>query len=440
MARILVADDEEGFRSYVAHVLTKEGHAVTEAHDGLAALEATEQHSFDLVVTDLAMPRMHGIDLIRHLRERQPEIEVIVWTSHGSIEAAVEAVKLGAFDFLEKPPQSPEQFTVLTERALERRRLRARDEQVSRETTEDKEMPLSYGDPSMEPVVRAVGKVAPTDATVLLLGESGTGKEVAARAIHGQSLRSAGPFVVVNCAALPENLIESELFGHERGAFTGATERRRGRIELAQGGTFFLDEIGELRTDTQAKLLRVLQDGVFEHLGGHQQIHADVRWIAATNRDLDAMMADGLFREDLYHRLALFPIRLPPLRERPADIVPIAETILRNLSRRTGRRRSLHPAARNALVRHPWRGNVRELANTIERACILADDVEIGVDDLALDMGGRQNEPRAELAAAERDVLEAALRECGGSRREAAKRLGIGERTLYTKIKRFGLS
>jgi len=271
-------------------------------------------------------------------------------------------------------------------------------------------------------------------------GESGTGKEVAAREIHRASRRAGGPFVVVNSAALPENLVESELFGHEKGAFTGASERRRGRIELAEGGTFFLDEIGELRLETQAKLLRVLQDGRFERVGGRQTISADVRWIAATNRDLDAMMAEGRFREDLYHRLALFPIRLPPLHTRPADIAPMAEDILRRIARRASRPTQLHGSALDALRRHRWRGNVRELANTLERAFILADGDLIRGEDLVLEAGARPvDRVPASFEDAERAVLVAALEQSSGNRRNAAKLLGIAERTLYDKMKRYNV-
>jgi two-component system response regulator FlrC len=440
MARVLVVEDEEGFRLYVAQVLEMDGHRVEQALDGVDALQAIERKSFDVVLTDLSMPRMSGMDLIRRLRASQPEVEIVVLTSHGSVEAAVEAMKLGAFDFVEKPLEGPEQITMLVRRAIERRRLLALHEETSRQLSDATDKRLSYGDPAMEPVERAIAKVAPTDATVLLCGESGTGKDVVARAIHRASKRAAGPFVVVNCATLPENLVEAELFGHEKGAFTGATERRLGRIEFAEGGTFFLDEVGELRPEVQAKLLRVLQDGCFEHIGGHQTISSDVRWIAATNRDLQAMMEAGKFREDLYHRLALFPIYLPPLRDRPADIVPLAEAILDQLCRRAGRRVTLQPSATDALCRNRWRGNVRELANALERALILIDGDSIAADDLTLESPASAPENRpARFEDAERGVLIAALEECGGSRRQAAKLLGIAERTLYDKMKRYNV-
>ncbi len=443
MARILVVDDEDGFRLYVAEVLTRAGHLVEQAVDGADALRSIERQSFDVVMTDLAMPRVDGMDLIGRLRQDQPEVQVIVLTSHGSIERAVEAMRLGAFDFIEKPLEGPAHATMLVERALERRRLLNLSEHSTRAEDAEERLALSYGDASMEPVLKAIEKVAPTDATVLLMGESGTGKEVVARAIHRASDRAGAPFVAVNCAALPADLVESELFGHEKGAFTGAHERRRGRIELAEGGTFFLDEIGELRPEIQAKLLRVVQEGCVEHLGGTRSISVDVRWIAATNRDLQAMMDEGTFREDLYHRLALFPIRLPPLRDRGDDIVPLAEDILGRISRRVSRRMTLHGSAREAIRRHGWRGNVRELSNTLERAVIMADATEITADDLLLEASANGSRESGAVPTsfedAERGVLVAALEKTDGNRREAAKQLGIAERTLYDKLKRYNV-
>lgn len=443
MAYVLVADDDDGFRRYVAQIIEGEGHRVVQATDGAKALACLETESFDLVVSDLSMPRVTGIELVRAVRSQRPECEIIVCTAYGSVETAVEAMKLGAFDFVEKPLQNHDQMRLLVARALERRKLRNFAERAEREQeqSEANGPRLSYGDPAMDPVCRAVDKVARTDATVLLRGESGTGKEVVADAIHRNSTRASGPFVTVNCAAMPDTLVESELFGHEKGAFTGATERRRGKIELAEGGTFFLDEIGELRPEAQAKLLRVLEDGKFEHLGGAQVIHADVRWIAATNRDLEAMVADGSFREDLYHRLSIFPIRLPPLRARPADILPIAEAILLRLGRKNGSAFRLSPAAREALLAHAWKGNVRELRNALERATIMAEESEIDVGDLAL-MASPPNEGAVVAGeklcfdTAERGVLLAALEQAGGNRRQAADLLGIGLRTLYDKMKR----
>jgi len=296
----------------------------------------------------------------------------------------------------------------------------------------------------MRPVEQALRKVAPTNATVLLLGESGSGKEIAARALHRWSSRSAGPFVAVNCAALSAELLESELFGHEKGAFTGAHARQRGRLELAEGGTFFLDEIGELAAGLQAKLLRVLQERRFERVGGHQTVEADVRWIAATNRDLTGMIARGGFRQDLYHRLSVFPVQLPPLRERREDIGPLADRLLGQIAATLGRPElRLTDNGRAALAAGTWTGNVRELANVLERSAILADGADIGADDLALlpeaNSAGADAIPTT-MSELERDAIERALAATGGNRRLAAARLGIGLRTLYEKLKRYGLA
>jgi len=322
-------------------------------------------------------------------------------------------------------------------RALERRRLRAKDEVQRQSYTVP---PLSYGDPVMQPVITALDKVARTNSTVLLLGESGTGKEVAARTIHERSTRSDGPFVPVNCAAITETLMESEIFGHEKGAFTGATASRRGRLELADGGTLFLDEIGELKLELQAKLLRVIQERRFERLGGTRTIEVNVRWIAATNRNLDEMMAARTFREDLYHRLAVFPIRLPPLRERRRDLMPLAEALLARLASDLGRPPlKLDEAARERITQGVWRGNVRELGNALERAAILAEGDVVRGDDLQITMASTVAELGGTMEDIERGAIERALSESGGNRRRAAERLGIGERTLYDKLKRYGL-
>ncbi len=445
MARILLADDEPGIREFLADALSDDGHDVTQAADGEEAAKLLDEQRFELLVTDLKMPRRDGMSLVRKVRAEQPELEVVVLTAHGSVDSAVEAMKLGAFDFVQKPLGSPDEITLLVSRALERRRLLEDRDRVERVAPAGPPG-LSYGDPAMKPVIEAIGKVARTAATVLLLGESGTGKEVAAHAIHDLSDRRDKPFMAVNCASLGENLLESELFGHEKGAFTGAVDRKRGRIELAEGGTFFLDEVGELKPELQAKLLRVLQERRFERVGGTRTLDVDVRWIAATNRDLRVLMDDGRFREDLYHRLAVFPIKLPPLRERPADILPIAATLLERIARELGRKpMRLLPDAERKILAFPWPGNVRELANALERAAILADGQTIDAAHLWLETGsektvaaaaGTEVRPLSEL---ERDAVERALRSVGGNRKRAAGILGIGERTLYDKLKKYGL-
>jgi two-component system response regulator FlrC len=440
VARILVVDDDDGVRAFLADSLSLAGHEVDQAGDGVEALERIAARAYPLVVTDLKMPRLDGLGLVDRIKKDHPETEVIVVTAHGSVDSAVDAMKRGAFDFVQKPLSSPDELSELAARALDRHRLAARDE-VRRD---GEPPPLTYGAPAMEPVVAALQKVAVTEATVLLLGESGTGKEVAARAIHDWSRRSGGPFVAINCAALSEALLESELFGHEKGAFTGAVARRRGRIELAAGGTFFLDEVGELKPDLQAKLLRVLQERTFERVGGNQTVEADVRWVAATNRKLEERVHAGAFREDLYYRLAVFPIQLPPLRERKSDIVPLARTLLDRVARSLGQRSlRLSEAAEAELVRRPWPGNVRELANAIERAAILADG---GVLDARhFDLASPPRPPVLEapgvptMEEAEREAIERALDHYDGNRKRTAEHLGIGLRTLYEKLKRYGL-
>ena len=443
MARILVADDERGVRGFIAEALEDDGHTVVQAADGAEAAGRLAKQSFDLMFTDLRMPRVDGMALLRQVRAEQPELEVVVLTAFGTVDTAVEAMKLGAFDYLQKPIGGPAELRLLARRALEHRALLAARDRASRDAPELP--PLAYGDPAMEPVVEALRKVAPTTSTVLLMGESGTGKEVAARSLHAWSQRAAGPFVAVNCAAIPETLLESELFGHERGAFTGAVSARRGRIELADGGTFFLDEIGEMPSAVQAKLLRVLQDRRFERVGGTRTIEADVRWVAATNRDVDRLRADGVLREDLDHRLAVFPVRLPPLRERPRDILPLAERLLARSAAASGRPHlALSAGARRVIVAAPWHGHVRELANVLERAAILSEGGEIREEHLEL---GDSAHPTAAAGPAgsnggtldeiEREAIERTLTAVSGNRRAAAEKLGIGLRTLYDKLKKY---
>jgi len=444
MARILVVDDEEGIRTFIGEVLEDEGHQVVLAADGKVALGELARASFHLMLTDLKMPRVDGMTLLRQARADHPEMEVIVLSAHGTVEGAVEAMKLGAFDYLQKPIASPTELRLLAERALERRGLKDQAERAGALAAESGEERLTFGDPAMAPVVAALGKVARTDATVLLVGESGTGKEVAARAVHAGSRRASGPFVAINCAALSDNLLESELFGHEKGAFTGALQRRRGRIELADGGTFFLDEVGELKPELQAKLLRVLQERTFERVGGAQVLTADVRWVAATNRDLAAEMAAGRFREDLYHRLAVFPVRLPPLRERKGDLLPLADQLLVRVGKSLGKPGlSLDASGRAALLAYDWPGNVRELLNALERAAILADDRVLSEEHLILGTGiaaaASGHETGGTLANLEKSAILEALAATGGHRKKAAERLGIGERTLYDKLKVYGI-
>jgi two-component system response regulator AtoC len=441
--RILVVDDEEGIRTFIGEVLEGEGRKVTLAADGESAARLLDRESFHLVITDLKMPGLDGMSLLRKARQESPETEVVVLTAHGTVAGAVEAMKLGAFDYLGKPLSGPDELRLVAGRAIERRRLR---EEAQRHPTDEGDGAIVAVDRSMLAVIGQAQKVAPTDASVLLMGESGTGKEVLARSLHRESKRSSGPFVAVNCAAISSTLLESEIFGHEKGAFTGAVSTRRGRFELADGGTLFLDEVSELRPELQAKLLRVLQERRFERVGGTRTIEVDVRIVAATNCDLAAEMKAGRFREDLYHRLAVFPVRIPPLRERLADIIPLAEALLGRISRQLGRSTlSLDDAARARLISYAWPGNVRELGNVLERAAILCEGSTIGADLILtgpLDASFKlvaEATSGEKLEDLEREAIRHMLALTGGNRKQTAARLGIGLRTLYDKLKVYDL-
>ncbi len=437
MERVLVVDDEEGIRSFIGEVLRGEGYQVTLAADGQEAVDLLDGHSFHLMISDLKMPRLDGMELLRKVRAEQPEMEVIVLTAHGTVESAVEAMRLGAFDYLQKPLSGPDELRLVTSRALERRRLL----EDNRRLALHGEVEMVATDPAMRKVSQQLAKVAPTDASVLLEGESGTGKEVAARRLHALSPRRERPFVAVNCAALSAELLESELFGHEKGAFTGAVARKRGRFELADGGTLFLDEVAELKTELQAKLLRVIEERSFERVGGTRIIEVDIRLVAATNRNLKAEIEKGRFREDLYHRLAVFPIHLPPLKDRPADILPLAEQLLVGIGRRLGKPGlALDGESRRVLRAHDWPGNVRELANVLERAAIMAEGKLIAAGNLLLVQFERERPSLdGNLKDLERQAIVRALEATGGHRKKAAQRLGIGLRTLYDKLKEYDI-
>jgi two-component system, NtrC family, response regulator AtoC len=434
--RVLIVDDEEGIRTFIAEVLEEEGFHTTLASDGADAAKLLEKRSFHLMITDLRMPRLDGMELVRLARNTTPEMEIIVLTAHGTVETAVEAIKLGAFDYLRKPLAGPDELSLVVERAMEHKTL------IEREL-KHKPHTIVSTDPIMVPIMNQLVKVAQTTATVFLLGESGTGKEVAARMVHDNSPRAAGPFIAVNCAAVSEELITSEMFGHEKGAFTGAIERRQGRFELADGGTLLLDEVGELSLGLQAKLLRVIQERSFERVGGTRTIEVDVRIVTATNRDLESEMQAGRFREDLYHRLAVFPVRLPPLRQRPADIVPLAEHLLERIGHRLGRAGLvIDDGATSRLLSYAWPGNIRELGNVLERAAIISPSNIITNEDLILGIPEARAIKKVfdgSLKDIEREAICRALEKNNGHRKKTATMLDIGLRTLYDKLKEYKL-
>src|SRR5213593_1306443 len=385
MGRILVADDHDALRRGLVRGLTEAGHEVEEASNGNAAIERLTDSYFDVVLSDLKMGGSDGLDVLRTTRALHPTTAVILMTAFGSVSTAVEAIKSGAFDYVQKPFEI-EEMEVKIEKALEMRRMQHQIDYLRHAQGDIYEFDRIIGSSgALEKVLGVVRKVAKSNTTVLVRGETGTGKELIAGAIHHNSNRAARNFIKVNCAALQENLLESELFGHEKGAFTGADKQRIGRFEQADGGTLFLDEIGDMSANTQAKILRVLQEHEFERLGGTRTLKVDVRMIAATNRDLNAMVQSGHFREDLYYRLNVVSIDMPPLRERKDDIVPLAASFIRRFSGELKKKiDGLDPDAQKLLIRYNWPGNIRELENTIERAMLLAEGRGIAAGDLRL--------------------------------------------------------
>src|SRR5712672_3224231 len=399
MGRILIADDHDALRRGLARGLTEAGHEVEEASNGNAAIERLHEGYFDVVLSDLKMGGSDGLDVLRTTRAMHPTTAVILMTAFGSVNTAVEAMKIGAFDFVPKPFEI-EEMEVKVDKALEVMRMKNELEYFRHAQHDIYEFDRIVGSSdALKRVLDIVRKVAKSNTTVLIRGETGTGKELIAGAIHHNSLRTSRNYVKVNCAALQENLLESELFGHEKGAFTGADKQRIGRFEQADGGTLFLDEIGDMSPSTQAKILRVLQEHEFERLGGTRTLRVDVRLIAATNRDLPGMVASGHFREDLYYRLNVVSIEMPPLRERKDDIVPLANSFIRRFSGELKKKiEGLDTDAQKLLLRYNWPGNIRELENTIERAMLLAEGRAIGAIDLRLGEvsttgGGRDQAP-----------------------------------------------
>lgn len=443
--KILFADDEISLRELIAAELPRMGHQVTVCPDGLSAVAALEADHFDCLIVDLDMPGLNGIDVIDHGKRMSPTIEAIVLTGKGSTDTAISALRLGAFEYLQKPCKLIE-LKVLLQRVAARRELNNQIQALRLRLERVEGDPQMIGNHRTMQRVRAlIEKVAPTNSAVIILGETGTGKELAARAIHEQSARVDRPFVAINCGALPENLIESELFGHRKGAFTGADEHRQGLFEVANGGTLFLDEIGELPKSTQSTLLRVLESGEIRRVGDNQPFKVDVRIVCATHRDLNRMVASGEFRQDLLYRINTFEIQLPPLRDRVEDIPQLAQHLLAR--HRPGVNTDLNALPRyfdssaiKQMMMHNWPGNIRELANVVEHASILANRLPITAEDLPSHLG-RASALRAPVASTglslrelEMQTIYATLERLNGNKTATAQQLGISLKTLYNKL------
>lgn len=453
MEKVLVVDNEKSMRDFLSIVLRKEGYFVETAEDGDPALKLLEKDIFDLVLTDMKMPRMSGLDLLKALKDLSPETIVIMMTAYASAETAVEAMKEGAYDYLTKPFQIDE-VKLIIKNALERRKLRQENSQLRRELKGQATFTQIIGkSEKMKRVLDLVRKVADSKSNVLIYGESGTGKELIARAIHFNSARRDRSFVTVNCSALPETLLESELFGHMKGAFTGAVGNKEGLFEIAHEGSIFLDEIGETSLSIQVKLLRVLQEKEFRRVGGIKDLKVDVRIIAATNRDLEKMVAEGKFREDLYYRLDVIPIDLPPLRERPEDIPLLVDFFLRKFNQSLGKEiDGIEPEAMRVLINHEWKGNVRELENVVERAVALASHKMLTLADFnqgflkqtdgfpipaSIPEDGLNLEDL--IGKIEKELLLKALQETNWVKKEAAKLLHLNFRSFRYRLDKYGI-
>lgn len=449
--KILIVDDEEGMRFFLSEALKKEGYPFETASDGREALEKLRSGAFKIVLMDIKMPRLNGLMAMEKMRELNPDLLVILMTAFGTKKVALETLQKGAYDYFTKPFDLDE-MRIVIKRAVERCRLQEEVQSLHRRLGEDP--PAILGEsPAMRKVFDLVRKVADSDVTVLITGESGTGKELVARAVHRQSPRRDRPFLIVNCASIPENLLEAELFGHEKGAFTGAHQQKLGKFELAHEGTLFLDEIGEMPMGMQVKILRVLQEREIERVGGVKPVAVDIRIIAATNKDLTEAVAAGRFREDLFFRLNVVNIHLPPLRERLEDIPMLAQSFLKLYAEKFNRRVTrLGDRAQAWLVRQPWPGNVRELENVVQRAVVLADAEVLDLDDLqdaaqlpkdavpqSVESGGLRGQLERVSSDIEKKLIEQALVDEKDHRGAAAKRLGISRKHLYNKMKKYGI-
>lgn len=443
---ILLVDDDEAFRIVLGGELSSRGFDVTTAKSGHDALTYLGTGQPDVILLDLQMPDLSGMEVLKGAKTMSPGSEVIMLTGHGSMDTAVESIRMGAFDYVSKPCPMDE-LEIRIQRAVERQSLTRRTTVLERGLT-----PRDPGDwivgnsPEFRKLLELAERVAPSDSTVLITGETGSGKEMVAKLLHSRSTRAKRPFVVVECAALQRELLQSELFGHDRGAFTGADRKKPGLFEVADGGTIFLDEIGELSPSTQVKLLRVLDTSTFRHVGGTSEIKVDVRVVLATNRDLVGMVRQGLFREDLYYRLSTIILGLPPLRERGGDVDLLSNHFVTLLNDRFGLRKRLTPGARELLRRHDWPGNVRELLHAVERALVVCEGDEIGPEHLPGALGSRSSGSPGQvggrlpsLAELERDHVERVLGSVDGHRGKAAGILGISERNLYRKLKAYGI-
>ncbi|HET6513832.1 MAG TPA: sigma-54 dependent transcriptional regulator [Thermodesulfovibrionales bacterium] len=453
MESILVVEDKESMAEMLRETLEAAGYRTAIARDGVEGIRKVKDEKIDLVLTDLKLPRKNGMDLLTLVREINPMIPVIMMTAYGSVDLAVKAIKEGAFDFITKPFDT-DHLLHLIRKAIENQRLITENTLLKEEFSSLIGMPQIIGkSDTLNEVAKKIQKVAPARTTVLLLGESGTGKELFARAIHCLSPRKDYPFVPINCAAIPQDLLESELFGYEKGAFTGAEMRKLGKFELADRGTVFLDEIGEMAVSLQAKILRIIQEGEIERVGGLKPMKVDVRIIAATNKELDKAVAEGKFREDLYYRLSVFPVVIPPLRERIDDIPLLVDFFVKKYCAETKAPvKSVSREALDKLVKYPWKGNVRELENAIERAVILCEGNMITADDISLPSssgeaylrtlpanGTLEETARAAVRVVETERIRKALLETKGNKSRAAETLDVSYKTLLTKIKEYGI-